>query len=224
MIGRLWLRYKQKQAEKARRRFYEKRRSLLKNEPFAIVSNNCWGGEVYKYFDLPFTSPFIGLYLFAEDYIRLLEQFERLDLSDIMFDHSSKDYPEPRWYPVGHLPGNLEVHFLHYKTQEEAESKWKRRVQRLREIPADRIFFRFCDREDAKPEHFERFDRLGNSRKIAFSVNALPYPYVFQSVADPNHTDRVDDGVKLFERELEKGFDLAHFLNTGVPVYRSRSL
>jgi uncharacterized protein (DUF1919 family) len=178
---------------------------------------------VYKYFDLPFTSPFIGLFLRAEDYIQVLEQFDHLDLSDIRFDHSSKDYPEPRWYPVGHLQGNLEVHFLHYKTLEEAESKWKRRVKRLREIPADRIFFRFCDREDAKPEHFERFDQLSNPRKIAFAVNALPYPYVFETAPDPKHADRVDDGVKLFERELDKGFDLPHFLNTGVPVYRHKS-
>lgn len=221
MIGKIWLRWKQYQADRARFRLFESRRKKLKNRTFAIVANNCWGGEVYKYFDLPFTSPFIGLYLHADCYIRLLEQFDTLNLLDIRFDFSSRYYPEPRWYPVGHLAGDIEVHFLHYKTQEEAESKWKRRAKRLREIPADRIFFRFCDREGAVPEHFERFDRLPNPRKIAFSRKPLPYPYVFQSEPDPKSDERVDDGVKLFERELNKGFDLPAFLNTGIPVYRS---
>ena len=46
----------------------------LKNKTVTILSNNCWGTFMYKYCNLEFNSPFIGLFVFAPDYIKLLEE------------------------------------------------------------------------------------------------------------------------------------------------------
>jgi len=51
-------------------------RSQLKNRNFTIVSNNCWGGEVYRGFGLPYQTPFVGLFLFPACYIKLLKNLK----------------------------------------------------------------------------------------------------------------------------------------------------
>ena len=43
-----------------------------------IISNNCWGGFVYQKFNLQYRTPFVGLFIFAPDYIELLENFDTL--------------------------------------------------------------------------------------------------------------------------------------------------
>lgn len=48
---------------------------LLKNRDFTIISNNCWGGHVYRYFNLPYQSPTVGLFIVSKDYIKLLKNF-----------------------------------------------------------------------------------------------------------------------------------------------------
>ena len=40
----------------------------LQNTNFSIISNNCWGGYVYQEQNLPYQSPFVGLFLYAKDY------------------------------------------------------------------------------------------------------------------------------------------------------------
>ena len=50
--------------------FVKSRRQRLNRCDFSIISNNCWGGSVYRYFGLPYQSPTAGLYFFASDYVR----------------------------------------------------------------------------------------------------------------------------------------------------------
>lgn len=47
-------------------------RRRIKNHDFIIISNNCWGGHVYRYFGLPYQSPAIGLCFFADEYIKFV--------------------------------------------------------------------------------------------------------------------------------------------------------
>jgi uncharacterized protein (DUF1919 family) len=49
---------------------------LLKDKNFVIISDNCWGGEVYQWFKRPYNSPFIGLFLNGPCYIKLLSNFD----------------------------------------------------------------------------------------------------------------------------------------------------
>ena len=53
-----------------------KRRNKLNNTDFSIISNNCWGGSVYRRYGLQYKSPTIGLYFFAEEYIKFLMNLE----------------------------------------------------------------------------------------------------------------------------------------------------
>lgn len=147
----------------------------LKNKDFTIISNNCWGGFVYQKFGLKYRTPFIGLFLFAPDYIKLLENFNELIFTDIKFiefkeskyidyiKKEDKDYS----YPIGIIGDDIEIHFLHYKSNEEAYQKWIKRVNR---INLDNIVFKFSDRDLCCYELIERFNNLSLKNKLCFTA------------------------------------------------------
>jgi uncharacterized protein (DUF1919 family) len=49
----------------------------LKNTDFVIIANNCFGGQVYKSFGLPYNTPFVGMFLYGPCYLKLLQNFKR---------------------------------------------------------------------------------------------------------------------------------------------------
>ena len=51
---------------------YRNQRKALKNKHFTIISDNCWGGRIYQELGLPYQSPFIGLFIYSPDYVKLL--------------------------------------------------------------------------------------------------------------------------------------------------------
>jgi uncharacterized protein (DUF1919 family) len=57
---------------------YRFRRQLLRmrvHDPeFTIVSNNCWGAHIYQNLGEPYRTPFVGLFLAPECYLRLLKR------------------------------------------------------------------------------------------------------------------------------------------------------
>lgn len=79
-------------------------RMNLKNKTVTILSNNCWGTFMYKYCNLEFNSPFIGLFVFAPDYIKLLEE-PSLIYSDLCFIERSQskylEFLDDKEYPIG---------------------------------------------------------------------------------------------------------------------------
>lgn len=113
------------------------RRSKLNNVDFTIISNNCWGGVVYEHFGLPKLSPTVGLYFFADDYIKFVKNLKYyLSLNIKMIKASDSRHADELHnrgqddVPVGVLD-DVEIVFLHYKNAEVAKEKWERRVGRV---------------------------------------------------------------------------------------------
>ena len=75
------------------------------------------------------------------------------------------------WYPIGHLGGQVEIHFLHYYSEEEAAEKWYRRARRINwnNIVVFGMEQNLCTLEDIKA-----FDKLPYKRKFFFSTRYLP--------------------------------------------------
>jgi len=147
----------------------------LKQSDFTIISNNCWGTFIYKKFGLPYSSPFVNLLIYAPDYIKLLENFsEDIFKQDIYFipKEKSKYIQEMKelghydtYYPIGIL-ANIELHFLHYKTEQEAQQKW---IKRCNRINFNKLIFKFSDGNCFKDEYVYRFNSLKFKNKIFFS-------------------------------------------------------
>ena len=147
------------------------RLSKIQNKHFTIISNNCWGGHVYRYYNMEYTSPTIGLYFYSEDFVKFiynLRQYIELELSFITLEQSRYKDDLVRHgntnCPIGKL-GDIEIIFLHYKTEEEAALKWNRRKRR---IVWDNIVYKMSEQNLCSVELLEKFDQFPVERKLVF--------------------------------------------------------
>ncbi len=149
---------------------FEKYIRIKENVP-TIFACNCWGGLMYHRLRLPFTSPFINLFVEGEDYLRFL--CTPKDYMDQTVEWSRMAYDEylSREYPVG-VCGDIEIHFNHYKNFDDAKADWKRRRERIR---WDRIFIMMYTEDDSAAA---RFSQLPYERKICF----VPFKSELQGV------------------------------------------
>jgi len=140
-----------------------KQRKRLTNTSFSLFSSNCLGGCVLHDLGLPFSSPFVNLFLNAKDYIKYLQDPHKYNQME--FEEVESEYH----YPVGKL-GDLTFHFVHYATFDEAVATFKKRLQR---INFDDIFVIFSERDGCTHEDLLDFDNLPYENKIVFTH--LPY-------------------------------------------------
>jgi uncharacterized protein (DUF1919 family) len=201
-------------------------RQRVKNREFTIVSFDCWGGTIYQELGIPYHTPFVGVGFHPTDYIKLLKNLPEYLKYDLEFIQKAS-YPEanevreihPHRYPLAAL-GDVEVHFMHYHTEEEARQKWYDRRGRMN---YDNLFVEFSDQILGTPEHIREFDRLDFANKVAFT--AAPYPDIKSNVWISECTERPENDKFSIRRYLYKRhFDMASWLNGGsgavTPFYR----
>ena len=189
----------------------------LENTPFVIIADNCWGGSVYQWYDRPYNSPFVGLAIYGDCYIKLVSKFDYYMSKKLVFQNTSKYLFTGRLlnYPLG-LLDDIEIHFVHYKNPEEAQEKWNRRKERmLKESNKDNYFFKMCDEWKAENEMLEKFHQLPIKNKITFAQGDK------EIVSGSNHIkikerhkrfkNTVPNGVKLFKISFLY-FDLTEWL------------
>ncbi|MCM1519313.1 MAG: DUF1919 domain-containing protein [Lachnoclostridium sp.] len=159
------------------------RRRRLKNKTVTVISNNCWGGFMMKECGMAFYTPFVGLFMFDDDYIRMLEDMNVLSkpLRFISREQSRHVITEKKDYPIGVIGDGIEIHFLHYKSAQEAAEKWAKRVSR---IDKDNMIVKFGDEDGWREDLMRRFEALPFDCKVCFtaqehegypSVVRLPY-------------------------------------------------
>ncbi|WP_396638424.1 DUF1919 domain-containing protein [Maribacter sp. R77961] len=191
--------------------------SRLKNKEFVLISRNCWGGQVYQWLGLPYNTPFVGLFLFGPCYMKLLNDFDRYMKLDLKFCEISK-YPEAyNDYPIGVLD-DIEIHFQHYESPEEATEKWSRRKERMLKFKnKDNYFFSICDRRRVTDDDITAFHKLDFKNKISFSFKKL------KGLSNREHIKFIQDlskkkgappnGKKRFKLSFLY-FDIVNYLNT----------
>src|ERR1700733_10293903 len=108
------------QIEDARRRAHLQQ--AVRTRRFSIIACNCWGGDVYRDLQIPYQTPFVGLYLQLPCFVGFLENFETAIRAPLEFVEESR-YNGKVSFPVGLIMGAYEIHFLHYASREEAREK-----------------------------------------------------------------------------------------------------
>ena len=159
--------------KKRRKAWANVRNKKLKNKDFTIISNNCWGGMIYEVYGLQKTSPFVGLFILADDYINIISNLKEYMSKELVFidikDSKHKEYFGDKInsikYPVG-LLGDAEIYFMHYKSKLEAAEKWQRRVQR---INYDNLIVKFNDQNLCDEKYLEKFLSLPYQNKLFFT-------------------------------------------------------
>ena len=202
---------------------YEQRR--LKRKPYVIISNNCWGYELYQSTGREYNTPFIGLFLFPDCYLRLLENFERTMALDLQFKAQSKYYPNKKHYPIGVLGDDIEIHFLHYASEEDARNKWRRRIERMQQARSAgaELYIKLCDAEGCGQAELARFHKLPFSHKLSLGFQAFNHPCHLHI---PHLRNKAGTalvvGAKLFKKRYSY-FDITQWLLTGDVTKTPRS-
>ncbi len=163
---------------------YKNRKRLTNKSNFSLISSNCNGAFILHDLGLKFNSPFVNLWLKPKDFIKYLENIEHYKNANMQFIHE-----DGISYPIGKLD-DINIYFQHYKTEEEALSKW---IQRTERIDINNIFILFTDRDECTYEDLVRFDNLNFKNKIVFTH--IPYPEIKSSFY-----------IKGFESDSSVGF------------------
>ena len=88
-------------------------RRRLKNKNFTIICDNCWAGKVYQELGLPYQTPFVGMFIFSPDYIKMLKNLKHylsgnISLKFVKESKYIKDFDNA--YPLA-LLDDIELHF-----------------------------------------------------------------------------------------------------------------
>jgi len=197
--------------------FAENRREKLNNSDFSIFSNNCWAGHVYRYYGLPYKSPTVGLYFYADEYIRFLEKPQYYISQPLKFisyqDSKYREYQMKKSeinVPIGVLD-NIEIVFLHYTEEAEAYEKWNRRCER---INWNNICLKFSNQNLCTEKHIQTFDKIENDKKFVFVNRPLPDIKSAVYFKGSESYECVEDDTTYFRRYIK----LCDWLNGKSPV------
>ena len=188
------------------------RRLQLKNRNFTIISNKCWGGGVLsQYYDLRKNSPTVGLYFFADDYIKFvydLKYYVNQPLRFISLNESKyKEILEKRSAnPIIGILDDVEIVFLHYHSCEEAKAKWERRCKR---INWNNLFIKFSEMNLCTQGDMRAFDELAFANKVMFTK--IPRDEFKCAVYYPGYEK--EDQIKLDTEPINKCINITKFLN-----------
>lgn len=101
----------------------------LQCKDVVILSNRFLTQQYYDYFFQDYNTPLLNTKLFGDDFIRLLDMIATNQHLNIRFiPQNQTRHPEAGFdfYPVGIVENtDIEVHFIHSLTQEEARNEWK---------------------------------------------------------------------------------------------------
>ena len=193
------------------RRYFQ---SSVQDSEISIFSNDCWGGEIYQHLQAPYLTPFIGLAIMAPCYIKLLKRpYHYLTMLPMEFVTESRYeacnvFRKQDEYPLARID-DIEIHFLHYKTPQEAASKWSRRIKR---INWDKIYVKFDVGKDyATPEMVKHFLQLPFDRKLVIAPSHFMLEENSSIVTISNYTG---DATQVFYESI-KQLDIIRWLNSG---------
>ena len=183
-----------------------KKKKRFANHGLSLFSANCVGGCMLHDLGERFNSPFVNLYLNAQDYLKFLSNPQAYLAQELVEQKTDQPYPVGLW-------GDLTIHFVHYNHFQEATDTFKRRLKR---INFDNLFVLFCERDGCTYEQLQQFDALPYAHKVVFTHR--PYEEIASAVYIKGFEDEPCLGDimkwdKAIGRKKYDVFDYVEFLN-----------
>lgn len=187
----------------------KKMRARLKNRNMSFFVPSCIGGELFHDLGLQFRSPTINTMIYQTHFVRFITHYDEYMQKPFVFYTD----PENPKVPCAHL-GDVDIHFTHYKTPEEAERKWKERAAR---VDWDNAFVFCSDRDGITDDEIRSLKKLNVRGVVVFSARRIAdAPYVLY-IPDYKKYGETTDLQKVnhpFEnRNYEKYFDWVKWFN-----------
>lgn len=166
------------------------------NRDFCVISNNCWGAEVYIDRKIEYNSPFVGLFIPPLQFVKMVNNLPVYLKLELVFIKKTKckEYEKlhlKEKYPIA-LLGDIEIHFLHYKDENEAITKWKRRLGRM-PLDSSNWFIKGCDGE------------IDNWVQYVDLWNSIPYNKIFFSAKKRIEIDNLIHIIESFNDYVTDG-------------------
>lgn len=154
------------------------------NVDFSIICNNCTGAMITHDLGIRFNTPTVNLFIYPKDYLYFLENLDTYLSAEI------KDITDTSAYPIGLLNDSVEIHFLHYKSFNEAFDSWHRRAKRVNK---DNLYVVFVERYGCTYDDLKRFDLLPFKKKVA--ITHKPYQNIACASAIPGYENEQEVGI-----------------------------
>lgn len=187
----------------------------LKNSSFSIICNNCLGGFICQHYNIEYRTPTLGLFIFAQDYVKFLahikfylsQKLEFIKPEQSMYYDEFKKAQLTIKFPMARLH-DIEVFFMHYKDEEEAASKWYRRINK---INWNDLIVILAENETCTYETLKKFDSLPFKNKVCFTKEE------HKEIGSSCCIEEMREPGSLWSAEtVMKHFDLTSFINNRV--------
>ena len=200
-----------------RKAYYKRLRKRLKVMQPTIIANDCLAGFIYRNLGLRYNSPTINLTISKGDFIVFAQNLYGFLHSQLI---KAEDPSVP--YPIGRLEYNgnsIQINFIHYKTFDDAKSKWDERKER---VDYSNLYIIQHISEGVTEEDINSFDRLPYKNKLLItnknitnSKNVI-VPKILQKRTKAYHPSIIlDYKPPFFLRRYMDDIDYVGFLNSG---------
>lgn len=185
-----------------------KMRIKLKNKDISFLCPNCIGGILFHDLKLKFLSPTINLMITQKDFVKLaLRLDDYLKKKLVFFEHPEYSCPCARL-------GDITIHFTHYKTMEEAKTKW---YERMKRIDKNNLFVFIEERDGLTKEEICELRKLNVKGLVVFTAHEysnIPYTVYLSKY---NRNGEVGNILKKSyitgQHEYESFFDFVSWFN-----------
>lgn len=142
----------------------------VKAEGVTLLSQNCIGGVLYHDLGLPFLSPTINTFIPEPGFVKLAQNPRHYMEQGISMSWGGT-------YPIGVLD-DVQIHFMHYDTCQEAKAAWDRRKER---INWDKIVVIGTDRDGFDEAVYEQWKKISYPKVLftahqEFTEDAICFP------------------------------------------------
>lgn len=195
--------------KKFRKKINDENIKRLKNENPTIISSNCNGAIILHDLGLRFNTPTVNLFMYPNDFLKFVSDLPKYTDAHNTLEEVKSFNDEV--YPIGKLK-DIEIHFMHYKTFEEAKEKW---FERCKRIDFNNIFIMMTDRDGCTYENLLDFDKLPYNKVLFTNKN---YPEINSTFYIKGFEDEQNVGIItesssiLGTRHIDQ-FDYVKFLN-----------
>lgn len=183
-------------------------RKQLHNKNITFLCPNCIGGILFHDLGLRFMSPTVNLMMTQTDFVKFVLNMEYYLKEKFVF------YTDPQYScPCAHLD-DIDIHFTHYHTAQEAENKWKDRAKRIQK---ENIFIFLEERDGLTKEEILKLSTLKVKGIVVFTANEyedIPYAVFIKKyqrqgeIGNILKRSLIDDA-----REYERYFDFPKWFN-----------
>lgn len=186
--------------------------SVLKDENFSIICNNCLGGLIYQYYNIEYRTPTLGLFILAKDYVKFLadikfylsKQLEFITVKDSMYYDDYKEFEDQINFPIARLH-DIEILFMHYKDKEEVMEKWYRRIKK---INWNNLIVIMAENETCNYDVIKDFNNLPFINKVCFTKDE------YKDIKSACNVEGMKEPGRLWTVEtIMKNFNLTEFIN-----------